>query len=188
MVAKASADPAAVTHRPGPLRAATIESVLSDRMLAASCRSRNPENPVARKPARPISQRDTRPPRTAWASPARAMTTPAAARIRPLLPRTPGMPISPANVKTQGRNAPVIMMAPAARPPSPTAPRQLRSTAQLRSTRSRVAVVRACGRTASMGWLTMRGTSRADGWTGSRAGRSGGGGAGRTQVRRGQRR
>ena len=44
-----------------------------------------------------------------------------------MLPRTPGMPISPANVMTQGRNAPVIMMAPAARPLSPTAPRQLRS-------------------------------------------------------------
>ena len=55
------------------------------------------------------------------------MTAPAAARIRPLLPRTPAMPISPANVVTQGRNAPVIVTAPAARPVSPTAPRQLRS-------------------------------------------------------------
>ena len=64
------------------------------------------------------------------------MTTPAAASIRPLLPRTPGMPISPANVVTQGRNAPVIMMAPAAMPVSPTAPRQLRSTPQLRRARN----------------------------------------------------
>ena len=156
MVAKASADPAAVTHRPGPLWPATIESVLSDRRLAASWRSRNPENPVARKPARPITQRDHRPPRTAWTIPASAMTAPAAASIRPLLPRTPGMPISPANVVTQGRNAPVIMMAPAAMPLSPTAPRQLRSTSQLdRRARNPVAAVPAGDRAASMDWLTM---------------------------------
>ena len=145
MVAKASADPAAVTHRPGPLWPATIESVLSERRLAASWRSRKPENPVAAKPARPMTQRDTRPPRRRWASPASAMTAPATASMRPLLPRTPGMPISPANVVTQGRNAPVIMVAPAARPSRPTAPRQLRSVS--------LAVVS----------LAIRGTSRADG-------------------------
>ena len=83
MVAKASTDPAAVTQRPGPACPATIESVLSDCRLAASWRSRKPENPVARKPTRPIIQRDNRPPRRAWAIPASAMTTPAPASIRP---------------------------------------------------------------------------------------------------------
>ena len=63
MVAKASADPAAVTHSPGPAWPATMESVLSDRRLAASWSSRKPENPVARKPAMPISHRDHRSPR-----------------------------------------------------------------------------------------------------------------------------
>ena len=172
MVAKASADPAAVTHRPGPAWPATIESLLSDRRLAASWRSRKPENPVARKPARPITQRDQRPPRTAWAIPASAMTAPAAASIRPLLPRTPGMPINPANVVTQGRNAPVIMMAPAATPLRPMAPRQLRSP------RTLVATVRPGDRTASRGRLTMPGTSRAEGVGVNGKGR---GGAGRAQ-------
>ena len=60
----ASTDPAAHTHSPGPLRAATMESVLSERRLAASCRSRNPQNPVAAKPARPASHRDHGAPRT----------------------------------------------------------------------------------------------------------------------------
>ena len=118
------------------------------------------------------------------------MTTPAAARIRPLLPRTPGMPISPANVVTQGRKAPVIMTAPAATPLSPTAPRQLRRAL------IGVAVVRAGSRTASMDWLTMGGPSRvgvwrvgewADGTAGRPGGQRGPGGqagsrgAGRTQ-------
>src|ERR1035441_5315151 len=55
------------------------------------------------------------------------MRTPAAARIRPLPPRTPGIWISPAKASTQGRNAPATIVAPAATAVSPVAVRQLRS-------------------------------------------------------------
>src|SRR5450755_4572788 len=55
------------------------------------------------------------------------MTAPAAASMRPLLPRRPGMPISPANVSTQGSAAPMMMAAPAATEVSPATVCQLRS-------------------------------------------------------------
>src|SRR5580693_465943 len=57
------------------------------------------------------------------------MMTPSAARMRPLLPRSPEIAISPANVVTQGRHAPVIRTAPAAAAPSPAGSRQLRTGA-----------------------------------------------------------
>ena len=57
------------------------------------------------------------------------MSRPAAARMRPLPPRMPAMPMSPAKVSTQGRNAPVTMVAPAATPVSPAITLQLRSRA-----------------------------------------------------------
>ena len=128
-VANASSDPPALTHRPGPPRASTMESPPSVRSVAANWMSRYPEKPSAANPPIPTSHRDRLPPRTACHSPATAMRMPAATRMRPLLPRTPGMPMSPAKVSTQGRNAPATMTAPAAAPVSPAARRQLRSGA-----------------------------------------------------------
>src|SRR5579859_2695776 len=52
------------------------------------------------------------------------MRTPMTARMRPLPPRTPGTPMSPAKVSTHGRKAPATMAAPATVPVSPAAIRQ----------------------------------------------------------------
>ena len=140
-MAKAAAEPPAATHRPGPPRATTMESPPSTLMLRVSWMSRYAEKPRAPHPAMPISQRAACPPRTRCQIPAAAMRIPAAARIRPLMPRVPGMPMSPANVSTQGSSAPVTMAAPAAIVVSAAAVCQLRSRAACRE-RSAVGVVR----------------------------------------------
>ena len=67
--------------------------------------------------------------RASWSAQAQPITAPAAARIRPLLPRTPETCTNPAKASTQGSRAPTMMTAPAATEVNPAAARQPRGHA-----------------------------------------------------------